>query len=300
MGKIAKNAAFLVGVLVISSAIFYLVSEDGELKDNLLERSLKLLGEQLLARLPDNEGRELVAKKWQSFSEKAVNGEIPSDQVERVAVGILNASNSDQTFSLDDADVIMSLAQNDLEPMEMRSPKTTEPLLQVEDVVVKEAEFNREKNKEECNELGEELAVICEFNNKLKESFTEKGERWQRFATHFTYRIDESVKVEADVALKDDLQSEEYKHLDEEIEELHKKGIIVWRDDFAKEMQQEKYRLKIQMDSLRIVLQAENLGDLKGLEKLEMLRNWQVLKSEEIDKIVTESMKGIDPDYKLN
>ena len=121
MNTFLKKFAFAVGVLIITTAIFVLVTEDHELKEEVFNRSLKLLGEQLLAMVPDDSNAQSVADSWQDFSAKALKGEVPQEKVREIAVSIMNASNADEAWTSEDAKVILNLAMP--EPADAATPE---------------------------------------------------------------------------------------------------------------------------------------------------------------------------------
>ena len=77
MQAVIKNIAIAMGVLIISAGIFYAVSDDSELKElkeDVFNHSLKLLGSQLLAMIPNDDHSGEVAQRWEIFQEKALKG----------------------------------------------------------------------------------------------------------------------------------------------------------------------------------------------------------------------------------
>jgi len=132
------------------------------------------LGEQLLAMVPEGEEQDAVVAKWQQFATKAEKGEVPPERVERIAIGILNASNLDTALTAEDADDLLSFAFTepllaysksnnfdlDEEIIEVHEEsKTTEPFIVPAPGEVKDIKPFKVK-KETLEELGKELEWI--------------------------------------------------------------------------------------------------------------------------------------------
>ena len=304
MTNFLKNIVVVIGVLAISAGIFVLVTGDKELKEDILSSSLRGLGNQLIQLIPEakSEEQENLKAKWDEFSHKAQKGEIPADKVESVAVGILNASNLDENFSVEDAEVILNFAL----PNEEEATTTWEA-----DEVHASAEEGRvvkEKNTRSAilpngrlAALGEELAALCRFNERIREASGDDHEKRRVFVEHFRYSFDNGIKLSADVGLKKRLGDARFKIWNDELDRLEEKELVEWRQNFAMELDQDRLKLKMQLDSLKVILATDEIniewkeimGDLKELEQLkalEKLQHWQVVSPEFIEKVVTESL----------
>ncbi|NIR51935.1 hypothetical protein GWO43_25495 [candidate division KSB1 bacterium] len=293
MTNFFKNLAVILGVLIISSGIFYLVSEDGEVNHDVFNRSLRLLGEELLALLPEDADSKRVQERWQEISEKATKGEIQPEQLERLAAGILNASNLERDITVQELDRFFALTLNPV------SPKTTDALRLTEKplTAVRPQKFEQ---------LGKNLQAVCEFNRKIKNSCSEDPVRREVLIRNLRYNHDNGIRVSGDIELKKKFDHKKYAALAKEINELEKKNLIEWQHNFDMECDKQNQRLKLQLDSLRMVITSESvqIGEsfkiivgekvsLKALEELEKLQQWHAIEPAILEQIIQESLTDI-------
>jgi hypothetical protein len=77
-----KNVIIGIFVLAISAGIFFLLIRDQDVKRNILRSTLELVGDELLAMVPEGEQREALANQLDKFITKAENNELSEQQVE--------------------------------------------------------------------------------------------------------------------------------------------------------------------------------------------------------------------------
>jgi len=300
VSKVFKNLAVLVGVLVLSTAIYLLVSENRQLKQDVLERSLSLLGEQLLALIPQGQARETVAVKWQGLVEGVNKGEIAPEQVERVAVGILNASNLDKQISGEEAEIIINMA---FVPSPMDGFEQMPPL---PPPTIKISRHNPppEVQHQKLAELGKKLETICAFNKKIKNSCAQDPAKQKVFVQNLRYELEDGIRLKADLQLKQSLDSENFKLWSQEMKRLEEEKLLDWRQNFALNLANEHQSIKVQIDSLRAVIEMQNaqkvekqltlvqveVEKMKALQTLERLQHWQMVEPAALEKMVHEHL----------
>ncbi|MFQ5603487.1 MAG: hypothetical protein ACE5HS_09495 [bacterium] len=317
------------GVLVISTIIFLLMSENQALKEDILNRSLRLLGEQFILLVPAPQDKSMVYKKWQDFTEKVRKGQVPTQKVERVAVSILNASNLNKNFSREDAETILQLAFNEspIIPLEASAPiivhsasrtvngehkmnTADESDAKTSTVVMNQSDGNLEIRLEK---LGEELETVYAFNQKVKESCAADTSYRRVFMQNMRYQLDDGIRIKADVVLKKKLQNEGTQKLYERLADLEKKKLIEWDADFSTKLILQRQKTRYKLDSLKMLLSLQQIqnGDTlkitindpqteKTLRALEKLHDWHVIKAEEIEKIVMKNLHKTDKKSNTN
>jgi hypothetical protein len=90
MRQAFPNILKLAGALIVTTAIFFLLSPEEKIDNEVLNASMEFLGSKLLAMVPQDQ-KSQVEKEFESFSEQTRNGKVSNEQFEEVAVAILNA-----------------------------------------------------------------------------------------------------------------------------------------------------------------------------------------------------------------
>ncbi|MDW7682333.1 MAG: hypothetical protein SCK70_17345 [bacterium] len=92
MGKALKNIGVFVIAISLTAVIFWLVFLDKESQEIVLEHSLNMLGNKLLAMVPEGAEKGGVKQMYDNFVKQASAREVEPEQVEQVAASILNLS----------------------------------------------------------------------------------------------------------------------------------------------------------------------------------------------------------------
>ena len=112
---LVKKIGFALLVFFMSVGIFFLLSNNEQIKTNILRTSLELFGKELLAMVPEGNEKDLLVDRYNQFINKAENDEIPPEKIEKVAATILNLANQDSVISAEKA--IDALELSELEPI---------------------------------------------------------------------------------------------------------------------------------------------------------------------------------------
>jgi hypothetical protein len=300
-----KNAAIVLGVLVVSTGIFFLVSADNQLKDNVLDRSLKLLGNQLISMIPERAEQEKLKDKWAEFSKKAQSGELPQENVERVAVGILNASNHEGELSSQDAETMLNIAMAGNMSFDSEWESQDNSWSFSAPKVARAKEESDRHGQRTWADFGEDLEAACQVNERIKETCVDEQKR-AVLVKSFRYECDDGIKISADMEMKDKLKTE-FAELDHEFKLMDGKRMLNWNRNLAMRLDTEKGDLQLHLDSLKVILRSRNIKmdqrylgifqhtkQIDALRTLEKLHHLQAVSPEYIKKLVHDSLGKVE------
>jgi hypothetical protein len=107
MKQAFPNILKYAGALAITTAIFFLLSPEEKIDDQVVNASMEFLGSKLLAMVPQ-EQKPHVEKEFESFREQTRNGKVSNEQFEGVAVAILNAEAEGRKFQRHEIDSLLT------------------------------------------------------------------------------------------------------------------------------------------------------------------------------------------------
>ncbi|MFQ6113394.1 MAG: hypothetical protein ACE5NG_04800 [bacterium] len=155
--------------------------------------------------------------------------------------------------------------------------------------------------EKELQELGKNLQAVCEFNKNIRTSCNTDPEKRESFVKNFRYEINNGIRLNADLDFREKLKSIEYRPWATELELLDKRDIVEWRHNFALEIDKEVKNIKLQLDSLSIIIDSFNnnntdaileyKGSLENLKSLQHLQYWNAIDPEEVKRIVYENLQ---------
>jgi len=288
MWNVLKKIGFSLVVLILTTAIFWLVFLDKQSKHDVLEYSLSLLGDDLMAMVPEAADKKPVQELYDRFLQKTRQGKVEPKQVEYVAANIMNLSNAETEITPEQAEAILQLSLDD----------------SLESIM--EPYFSSEQRKS----LGERIKTIYEFNNDMKgymEDYTANQEKRQG---QIKYRIEGNLKIAIDNDLKEEFDRKKFKRMAKELKQLEKERIVEWKENFAEELEQEMENLRLELESLNAIVEQSlkaagldphkkewmhhRLDSLKTeikMDQLEALKELESLKSLES---LHESLKSLE------
>lgn len=307
MWKALKNVGFFLVTIIITAAIFWLVFIDKESKQDVLEYSLGLLGEKLMAMVPDTPDKKPVEELYADFFEKAKKKEVVPEKIEHVAAMILNLSNVDTVITAKEAEAILKLSLAEpvrIEQVDIDTFKTAEIEKKAKTpqfvFVASPPKPPKGIPPEEWKNLGERIKSAYEFNIEAHKALKEQHKKFRQPHIWMKYRVDDGLRIAIDANLKHQLDQKEYPRLQKEMRELEQERIIVWRKNFQEEMQKEMEHRRQELESLRYLKEQEHLKALQGLEalksleslkNLEALQDIPVMNADSIRMIVEKSLK---------
>ena len=210
-----KKLGFFAIVLILTAAIFLLVFLDKKSKQDVLEYSLSLLGNDLLAMVPEGEGKKPVQELYDMFLQKASQGKVEPKQVEYVAANIMNLSNTESEITPEQAEAILKLSLSSPERIERTGEDKSEPIME-------ESFFSPKKAKS----LGERLNKLHKFNNEMKKTMKDHVSKQGKRQQQLHYRIEQDLTIAMDTNLKAEFNREEFKRMMKELKQLEKERLL--------------------------------------------------------------------------
>lgn len=306
MGKALKNIGFFLVTIILTAAIFWLVFIDKKSQQDVLEYSLGLLGQKLMAMMPDSSNTKPVQALYDDFVSKAKNNEVSPEKIENVAAMILNLSNIDTVVTPREMEAIIrfSLA----EPVKIE--RVVYPESMCVDVKKRMPEFvavappppkgDKRLSPEEWSVVGQRIRSAYKFNTEYQKAMKDYRKKRHDQQFQMQFKVDDGLRIAMDADLKQQLDQKKYQHLQKEMQELEKQRIIVWRKNFQEDIRKEMERKRHELESLKQLQELEKLKQLKGLEALQSLESLKslealqylpVVNADSIRMIVEKSLK---------
>ncbi|MCU0644011.1 MAG: hypothetical protein MUC94_07085 [bacterium] len=288
MSKALKNIGFFLVTIVIAAVIFWLVFVDKQSKQGVLEYSLGLLGEKLMAMVPESEDKQPIQTLYDDFVAKAKNQEVAPDKIENVAATILNLSNRDTIVTPQEAEAIIRFSLAEPVRIERAYPESVcVEAREREPRFVAVAPLPPPKGKQKLSPeqwivVGERIKTAYDFNSQYQKAMQEYHKKMYDPKLQMQFKVEDGLRIDIDTNLKQQLDQKQYHRLQKEMQELEKKQIIVWRKNFSQEMQKELEKRRQEIESLKQLNELENLTEMKGLESLQSLKALESLKSLEV------------------
>lgn len=111
MRQAFPNILKFAGALIVTTAIFFLLSPEEKIDNEVLNASMEFLGSKLLAMVPQDQ-KPQVEKEFGSFREQTRKGKISNEQFEGVAVAILNAEAEGRQLRLHEVDSMLASSKH--------------------------------------------------------------------------------------------------------------------------------------------------------------------------------------------
>ena len=300
MKKALKNIGFFFVTIALTAFIFWLVFLDKESKNDVLEYSLTLLGDKLMAMVPDNSDKSSVKNLYDNFVKQAAAKEVAPEQVEYVAANIFNLSNLDTTLSAEQAEAVLKYSLE--APLKL---ERIEDQLKDSMVISEKISDNRllgvvaEKNvhPEKWENLGLRIQELNNVNDELKRAMKEHAHEMREKHLQMHYRIDKGLRVTIDPRLKEKFKNKKYSRLSRELRKMEENELLEWRKDFRKEMEQMRHELH-DLRKLKRLEELEKLKELKTLGSMEAFKALEglefvppVINADSIQAIVNKSLE---------
>lgn len=113
MINLLKKIAFFILIMTISIGFYWVLYLDKDSKQDSLEYALRLIGNDLLAKVEDTDDRRIVQNRYDEFLKSAQDKKIPPEKIEEIAVKILNLSRAETTLTTDDAEKLFAFTDID-------------------------------------------------------------------------------------------------------------------------------------------------------------------------------------------
>jgi len=295
MTEILKKVGFIALALVITAGVYWIIYTDKESKQDTLEYALALLGKDLLAKVPDSEDKKPVQILYENFLKQAAERKVPREQVEHVAINLLNLSNVDTTLTPEQAEAIIKFSLTEAPSRIARPafipPKNDEECLLGQPDLPCPPEPNEELSPEGWETLGERIKALHDFNVDMQRTMKVSEKKRQKINKHIQCRVEKGLVLRVNAALRDELRQKRLRHLTEKMEKEH---ILIWQENFEEKFEHEMDIVRVQLDSLDELKELGELEALKGLESLKFLESLKSLESlKYIPVIEADSIKVI-------
>lgn len=185
-----------------------------KIQKDLLEFSLTTLGDKLFSLIGDWDGKEKLKDRYDAFVQRAVNGNADKQQIESVAVDILNVTNNYRSIHPNVALDILNVADKDL---------LSNDYLECEPVCEKSA-----MSSSETASLGENLVRILKVNDNLKMSCSTKKPS-QNFGEKITYEFDQGIVITLHEDIKSTLCEADHIMILKDLEEMEEVFQVEWK-----------------------------------------------------------------------
>lgn len=300
-----KKIGFFFLVLIISAGFYWLIFMDRATKQDTLESAMGLLGDKLMAMIPDSTEKKPVQALYDSFSQRAVQREMPPEQIEYVAASILNLSNTETMLTPEQVKTILNIPF--FSPVKLEREANDSIEVEIEKKKFIQSGPERPIPPERWEALGERIKSLNEFNAHMQKTMKEVTDQHQKVHRQIRYRVDKELKIAMDADLKTKFHHKKFRHLAKEIRRMEREHMLEWRENFQDELKQEMEQMKKELESLKELKKLKQLEHMQGLEalksleslkSLELLKNIPVIDADSINKIVNQSLKdaGLIPE----
>jgi len=249
-----------------------------QVKQESLGHYVGLLGEKLLAMVPESSEKRTIEKMFSNFQTQVEEKQLAPEQVEEVAAGIINISNISDTVSVAEAEAILGGA--------VVSPKEKRERIELRVETEPKGEVNIAQEREKWDKLQKRLKDVYVFNERLKKR-TEDREAEQRYM----YHIDKNLKIIADSKIRPALEAENRsnRQIEREMRELERQNIIIWREDLQSQL---KEQVKMVEEKLK---QLQESKELRNLAKIKVLQNLNLdAKLKGLDTLIINEIYNLD------
>ena len=279
--KIRDLGFFSSLILIIFIAVFLLVSK---IKEGGLDYYLELLGEQLIEMVPDIQGKELIAARYDDFLNKVKSEEVSPEEVERVAYRILNLSGRDILLSNDEALTLFDLSKvypNEFSrTIEMpREKLEPEPRLNRDKVLRSRSNERIAARQKAYEKLEERLKSIVDLNIRMKDFTLSDSMKIFKLGNKIRYDFDGEIKVRIDDKVRVELERQKKRALLSEIKNLENNQILIWQKEFQKAHKEALEEIENSLQSIPDSLIKSN--KVKQLNNKKLLRDSLRLKRED-------------------
>ncbi len=278
MGKALKNIGFFLVTITITGVIFWLVFLDKESKSDIMEYSLTLLGDKLMAMVPDNSDKSSVKNFYDSFVKQAKAKEIAPKQVEYVVANIFNLSNLDTMLTPEQAEAVLKYSLEASLKLERIEDQFKDSIATSEKVSVSRLQgvvAAKHFSPEKWDDLGIRIQELNNVNDELKRAMKEHSLKMKEKHLQMHYRIDKGLRLTIDPQLREKFRQKKYRRLSKKLRKMEEKDLVEWRKNFRKEM----VDMRLELNELRKLKKLEQLEKLEELKELKGLGSLEALKA---------------------
>jgi len=135
MKEALPNLLKFLGALAVTTAIFFALSPEDRIDDEVLNHAMEFLGDKLLAMAPQ-EQKSHVEKEFEQFHQQAREGKISDKRFKDVAVAILNAEAEGKKFDREQIDSLLaSIRETEIAEAEAQVKKEESKIARREELI---------------------------------------------------------------------------------------------------------------------------------------------------------------------
>lgn len=234
--KKSLRMAGVILVLGIGAVATYQLAYQSKI--GALDKYMVLLGDKLMNMVPEGSGKQALASYYDDFISRVKNREIEPERVERVAAVILNAANTHQTITPQQAESLIKVAA--YHPM----PDTME-------AVYPHPEAAKPAHPQDWESLGERLKSVYEFNEEMLKKTKTFTEKQSQLAENIRFQVENGLKVIVNAREEADISNNTLGQLSAEIQNLEKQKLIIWQKDFKEQMETQMKQMQEQLEQVQ-------------------------------------------------
>jgi hypothetical protein len=262
-----KNILRIIGIIIfIGIGLIPIYQRFVEPQIDHINQYAELLGNKLLAMVPEGSGKENLAQQYQEFLEKVKKREVEPERVERVAAGILNASNAAEMLTPKQGEAILHLAFYTPPADSTNVAAAVNPLPETPAM-------------EEWAKVGERLKYTFDFQEKLQQQPVDPHKHLQ-LPRMMEFRCDNGLKIVMDSKIKTELSGQEFPELAVEVDKLEQENLLHWQENYEKELEIQMLQLEKSLEKMeQEIKNMEYDIDIRNSEILEAVKSIQILDS---------------------
>ncbi|GMQ82169.1 MAG: hypothetical protein BMS9Abin05_1614 [Rhodothermia bacterium] len=303
MTKFFKEYGLVLLLIVVGVGGYLLLGDE---REDILSSSLDALGLRLISMVDDTDGRAKTADTFEDFKAKVAANDITPDQLERIAANVLNLTSSGAKLSPEEADLVLGLSiEGDASALPMPDLPDTggEQPPEITPVAPEPNVIARTWSRKSSNEIGERLATMVQFADKVKEMSASVGSDTD-IALSIQYIVDDGLKVVVDTIASKFLEMSEIQAL---ANELERDRVVIWEKNVRDARRKHIETLKKQrrrLEETRIssgALSQRDAGKIIALERLNKIQEAGVVLQIDsslyrlrIDLIINEALKAVE------
>ncbi|MFQ5568051.1 MAG: hypothetical protein ACE5G0_00165 [Rhodothermales bacterium] len=270
MKGLVREYGLIVIIIILCMVGYWLFREN---KGGILDYSLDVIGERLIAMVDDEASKQLIADRFFRFKDRVMAREVAPEEVEHVVANVLNLSNSGATLTAEQAELMLQFASVEPEETLLPVPDLSETAggiepapsdsIEAPDLSSTLAAVTPEPPApsdapeplepveiEDLNALGDRLESMLSLNEVIQEAIEERAAQRQELVQHIRFRFDNGLHIDIDAGMSDEMKRVEFKRLAEEVQKLEEKRMVVWRKNMGDEWRAERERVRHELRSV--------------------------------------------------